>query len=71
MSTVALDSIQVNGNTVSSSSLDSRDGKSYSVNDLATSAPYQEVGLNFTESDSNISEYIWYFDNGNLKFRRN
>lgn len=46
-------------------------GKSYSYDLLLTSAPYQEIGFNFTETNPSVSEYIWYFDNGNLKFKKN
>lgn len=71
MSTISLDSIEVNGNTISSTDLSSVNGKSYSSDLLLTSAPYQEIGFNFTETNPSVSEYIWYFDNGNLKFKKN
>jgi len=71
ITTIALDSILVNSSTVNSTSLTSYDGKGYSSSDLLTSTPYESIGFNFTVTDPNQKEYIWYFDNNNLLLRKN
>ena len=73
-STIALDSILINGSTSSSTSLTSDYGKSYTKESLLTAAPYEQLGFNFTETDPTKQEYIWYFttdENPTITFRKN
>ena len=58
----ALNSITLNGNTVSSSSTSNEHGKSYTAAELQTLAPYQEVGLN---TSSTSGEYRYALDSNN------
>ena len=66
ISTGALDTITLNGNTVSSSYTTDKNGKSYTASDLQTLAPYEEVGLNTSSTsgeyryalDSNYNPYL-------------
>ena len=65
---IANQNIKINGNTVSSTSLTSAHGKSVSEDALKLQATYEEAGFNFTDI---TTDYIWYFDNGILKFKSN
>ena len=64
LNAVSLDTATVNGNTYTSTSLGDFNGKTYSETALGTSAPYEEIGLNFTVTDPTTKEYIWYFTTG-------
>jgi type II secretory pathway pseudopilin PulG len=68
LSSIALDTITINNNAPSNTGISTNNGQSYTAQELLTQTPYAQLPLNFTDE---TSEYIWYFDNNNLTFRKN
>lgn len=65
---ISLDTATINDVAVEGTSLTELNGMSYSAQDLLTQTPYETIDFNFTDE---TKEYIWYFDNNNLTFRKN
>ena len=62
ITTGALETITINGSTQSSTSLSDKKGKSYTVQELQTTTPYTEAGLNMTITDPTQKEYRYALD---------
>ncbi|MFA5603341.1 MAG: prepilin-type N-terminal cleavage/methylation domain-containing protein [Bacilli bacterium] len=67
INTAALSTTTLNGNSISSTSVDNKHGLDITLSDLETISPYTDRGFNFTDE---TQEYIWYLENGVAKFRK-
>jgi hypothetical protein len=61
-----MNTVTVNGSTVSSIDPATINGANIISADLANETTYTNVGFNFTDE---IKDYIWYLDNGIAKIR--